>query len=48
MLSQGHGGPHRVEGNGGPVRLCVALMYFYKSAEWLSGISVTDKVVPGY
>jgi DMSO/TMAO reductase YedYZ molybdopterin-dependent catalytic subunit len=23
-------------------------MYFYKSAKWLSGISVTDKVVPGY
>jgi DMSO/TMAO reductase YedYZ molybdopterin-dependent catalytic subunit len=23
-------------------------MYFYKSAKWLSGISVTDEVVPGY
>jgi DMSO/TMAO reductase YedYZ molybdopterin-dependent catalytic subunit len=23
-------------------------MYFYKSAKWLSGISVTDKVVRGY
>lgn len=33
---------------GGPVRLYVAPMYFYKSAKWLSGISVTDKVVPGY
>ncbi|MFG2915051.1 molybdopterin-dependent oxidoreductase [Kitasatospora sp. NPDC048298] len=34
--------------HGGPVRLYVAPMYFYKSAKWLSGITVTDKVVPGY
>jgi len=34
--------------HGGPVRLYVAPMYFYKSAKWLSGISVTRKVVPGY
>jgi DMSO/TMAO reductase YedYZ molybdopterin-dependent catalytic subunit len=34
--------------HGGPVRLYVAPMYFYKSAKWLSGISVIDKVVPGY
>ncbi|MER6535955.1 molybdopterin-dependent oxidoreductase [Streptomyces sp. 900105755] len=34
--------------HGGPVRLYVAPMYFYKSAKWLSGITVTDKVVPGF
>ncbi|MET8276528.1 molybdopterin-dependent oxidoreductase [Streptomyces sp. NPDC005096] len=34
--------------HGGPVRLFVAPMYFYKSAKWLSGITVTDQVVPGY
>ncbi|MFI9837265.1 molybdopterin-dependent oxidoreductase [Nonomuraea sp. NPDC051941] len=34
--------------HGGPVRLYVAPMYFYKSAKWLSGISVTDQVIPGY
>ncbi|MFE0514250.1 molybdopterin-dependent oxidoreductase [Streptomyces sp. NPDC058964] len=34
--------------HGGPVRLFVAPMYFYKSAKWLSGISVTDKVIPGF
>lgn len=33
---------------GGPVRLFVAPMYFYKSAKWLSGIEVTDSVRPGY
>ncbi|QJS12816.1 molybdopterin-dependent oxidoreductase [Streptomyces argyrophyllae] len=34
--------------HGGPVRLYVAPMYFYKSAKWLSGITVTDRVKPGY
>ncbi|MFE4667731.1 molybdopterin-dependent oxidoreductase [Streptomyces sp. NPDC056716] len=34
--------------HGGPVRLFVAPMYFYKSAKWLSGITVTDQVEPGY
>lgn len=34
--------------HGGPVRLYVAPMYFYKSAKWLSGISVVKDVVPGY
>ena len=30
------------------VRLYVAPMYFYKSAKWLSGITVTEDVKPGY
>ncbi|BCY09831.1 molybdopterin-dependent oxidoreductase [Actinoplanes sp. L3-i22] len=34
--------------HGGPVRLYAAPMYFYKSAKWLSGITVTDHVTPGY
>lgn len=34
--------------HGGPVRLYVAPMYFYKSAKWLSGITLTREVVPGY
>lgn len=34
--------------HGGPVRLYVAPMYFYKSAKWLSGITVTKSVEPGY
>ncbi|MET8325281.1 molybdopterin-dependent oxidoreductase [Streptomyces sp. NPDC005181] len=34
--------------HGGPVRLYVAPMYFYKSAKWLSGITATDAVKPGY
>ncbi|MET8681701.1 molybdopterin-dependent oxidoreductase [Streptomyces sp. NPDC004647] len=34
--------------HGGPVRLYAAPMYFYKSAKWLSGITVTREVEPGY
>jgi DMSO/TMAO reductase YedYZ molybdopterin-dependent catalytic subunit len=34
--------------HGGPVRLYVAPMYFYKSAKWLSGITVTPTVQKGY
>ncbi|MGP9021732.1 molybdopterin-dependent oxidoreductase [Streptomyces sp. BR1] len=34
--------------HGGPVRLYVAPMYFYKSAKWLSGITVTGKVQRGF
>ncbi|MER5776098.1 molybdopterin-dependent oxidoreductase [Streptomyces sp. NPDC002039] len=34
--------------HGGPARLYVAPMYFYKSAKWLSGITVTRDVEPGY
>ena len=34
--------------HGGPVRLYVAPMYGYKSLKWLSGIQVTNVVVPGF
>jgi DMSO/TMAO reductase YedYZ molybdopterin-dependent catalytic subunit len=36
------------DAHGGPVRLYAAPMYFYKSAKWLSGITVTPDVQPGY
>lgn len=36
------------DAHGGPVRLYAAPMYFYKSAKWLSGITVTKDVQPGY
>lgn len=34
--------------HGGPVRLYAGPMYFYKSAKWLSTITVTDHIEPGY
>jgi DMSO/TMAO reductase YedYZ molybdopterin-dependent catalytic subunit len=36
------------DAHGGPVRLYAGSMYFYKSAKWLSTITVTDRVKPGY
>ena len=36
------------DAHGGPVRLYVAPMYGYKSCKWLSRITVTAKVEPGY
>ena len=34
--------------HGGPVRLYVAPMYFYKSIKWLDRITVVDRVQPGF
>jgi len=34
--------------HGGPVRLYVAPMYFYKSLKWLDRIEVSQQVEPGY
>jgi hypothetical protein len=34
--------------HGGPVRLYVAPMYFYKSLKWLGSVSVVPAVEPGY
>jgi DMSO/TMAO reductase YedYZ molybdopterin-dependent catalytic subunit len=34
--------------HGGPVRLCVAPMYGYKSVKWLGGIELVDQVIPGF
>ncbi|MEZ5186224.1 MAG: molybdopterin-dependent oxidoreductase [Candidatus Nanopelagicales bacterium] len=36
------------DSHGGPVRLYVAPMYFYKSIKWLDSITVTDAAVPGF
>ena len=35
-------------GHGGPVRLYVPDMFGYKSIKWLSRITLTDRVEPGY
>jgi DMSO/TMAO reductase YedYZ molybdopterin-dependent catalytic subunit len=34
--------------HGGPVRMCVAPMYGYKSCKWLQKITVVPRVQPGY
>ena len=48
MVAHQMNGPPVSAAHGGPVRLYAAPMYFYKSAKWLSGITVTDRVIPGY
>ena len=48
MVAHQMNGAPVTDAHGGPVRLYVAPMYFYKSAKWLSGITVTDRVIPGY
>jgi DMSO/TMAO reductase YedYZ molybdopterin-dependent catalytic subunit len=37
-----------INAHGGPVRLYVAPMYFYKSLKWLDRITVGTQVDPGY
>jgi DMSO/TMAO reductase YedYZ molybdopterin-dependent catalytic subunit len=45
---------HRFEGedlaaeHGGPIRLLVPHLYFWKSAKWVRGIQLTDDDVPGF
>ena len=34
--------------HGGPVRLVVPRLYFWKSAKWVTGIEFTDKDMPGF
>jgi DMSO/TMAO reductase YedYZ molybdopterin-dependent catalytic subunit len=34
--------------HGGPVRLVVPRLYFWKSAKWITGIEFTDKDRPGF
>ena len=48
MVAHQMNGAPVTDAHGGPVRLYAAPMYFYKSAKWLSGITVTDRVIPGY
>jgi DMSO/TMAO reductase YedYZ molybdopterin-dependent catalytic subunit len=48
IVAYGMQGGGVTRAHGGPVRLYVAPMYGYKSAKWLSGIELTDKVIDGY
>ncbi len=48
IVALGMYGKPLTRAHGGPVRLYVAPMYGYKSLKWLSGITLTDRVVPGF
>ncbi|MGE5290078.1 MAG: molybdopterin-dependent oxidoreductase [Micromonosporaceae bacterium] len=48
LIALGMYGQPLSRAHGGPVRLYVAPMYGYKSLKWLSGITLTRDVVPGF
>jgi DMSO/TMAO reductase YedYZ molybdopterin-dependent catalytic subunit len=48
LVATGMAGGPVSHDHGGPVRLYVAPMYFYKSLKWLDRITVAEDVVPGY
>jgi DMSO/TMAO reductase YedYZ molybdopterin-dependent catalytic subunit len=43
-----HDGKDLEPEHGGPVRLVVPKLYFYKSAKWLSGIEFRENDRPGF
>ncbi len=47
MATQQNNVPISAE-HGGPVRLVVPRLYFWKSAKWMTGIEFTDKDRPGF
>jgi len=48
LLAHGWSGAPLEEEHGGPVRLVVPHLYFWKSAKWLQRIEFVAKDVPGY
>ncbi|GAC1448345.1 MAG: sulfite oxidase-like oxidoreductase [Ktedonobacterales bacterium] len=48
LIALKHDGADLEPAHGGPVRLVVPKLYFYKSAKWLSGIEFVEKDVPGF
>ena len=48
ILAVRHNGDAISDNHGGPVRLVVPRLYFWKSAKWISGIELTDKDRPGF
>ena len=48
LLATHEGGQPLSDEHGGPVRLVVPALYFWKSAKWVRGIELTDIDVPGF
>jgi len=47
VASQYEGAPLEAE-HGGPARLVVPHLYFWKSAKWVRGLHITEKETPGF
>jgi DMSO/TMAO reductase YedYZ molybdopterin-dependent catalytic subunit len=48
LLATHEGGQPLSDEHGGPVRLVVPALYFWKSAKWVRGFELTDIDVPGF
>jgi DMSO/TMAO reductase YedYZ molybdopterin-dependent catalytic subunit len=48
MIALNHDGAPLAPEHGGPVRLLVPKLYFYKSAKWLNGLEFMEKDRPGF
>jgi DMSO/TMAO reductase YedYZ molybdopterin-dependent catalytic subunit len=48
LLAVKHNGEILSAEHGGPVRLVIPRLYFWKSAKWVSGLEFTDKDRPGF
>ena len=47
VLATHHDGLPRAAKHGGPVRLVVPRLYFWKSAKWVTGFELMDATAPG-
>jgi DMSO/TMAO reductase YedYZ molybdopterin-dependent catalytic subunit len=48
LLALSHGGEPLTPEHGGPVRLLVPHLYFWKSAKWVTGFELLREDVPGF
>jgi DMSO/TMAO reductase YedYZ molybdopterin-dependent catalytic subunit len=48
LLALSHNGEPLAEEHGGPVRLLVPHLYFWKSAKWVRGFELMDEDYPGF
>ncbi len=48
LLAWSHDGRPLTPDHGGPVRLVVPKLYFWKSAKWVQGFDVTREEQPGF
>ncbi len=48
FVAFGYDGDHLAPEHGGPARLVVPHLYFWKSAKWLRGLRVVEKDQPGF
>lgn len=48
LLALSHDGEALAPEHGGPVRLLVPHLYFWKSAKWVTGFELLDQDVPGF